>query len=181
MKKGLLLAVGWLLFAAMGSVAFAQKAPDVQNWPSCKYCGMDRDQFGHSRVLLEYDDGSSLGACSIHCAAVDLAIHIDKAPKSVQVGDYQTRKLIDAEKATWVIGGNKPGVMTKRAKWAFESKEDAEKYVKENGGEIGTFEMAMQKTYEDIYADTKMIREKRKMMRKGADSHQHAPQPQHKP
>jgi nitrous oxide reductase accessory protein NosL len=79
------------------------------------------------------------------------------------VGDYGTKKLIDAEKASWVIGGNKMGVMTKRAKWAFEKKEDAEKFVKENGGKISSFDDAMKATYEDMYADTKMIRERRKM------------------
>jgi nitrous oxide reductase accessory protein NosL len=79
------------------------------------------------------------------------------------VGDYNIKKLIDAEKAFWIIGGSKMGVMTKRAKWAFENKEDAEKFLKENGGKISTFDEAMKAAYEDMYADTKMIREKRKM------------------
>jgi copper chaperone NosL len=183
MKKMLSISLGLVLCVVMASVASAQKAPDVQSIPSCKLCGMDRDQFAHSRFLIEYDDGSSFGACSIHCAGVDLVLNIDKTPKSLQVGDYGTKKLIEAETATWVIGGSKPGVMTKRAKWAFETKEDAEKYVKENGGQVATFDLAMQATYEDMYGDTKMIREKRKMKRMGAQQHQHEapPQPQHKP
>jgi copper chaperone NosL len=53
--------------------------------------------------------------------------------------------------------------MTKRAKWAFEKKEDAEKYIAEHGGTLATFEEAMKASYEDMYADSKMIREKRKM------------------
>jgi copper chaperone NosL len=183
MKKIVSISLGLVLCVALASLAYAQKAPDVQNAPSCKLCGMDRDQFGYSRVLIEYDDGSTFGACSIHCAAVDLVLNIDKTPKSLQVGDYGTKKLIDAETATWVIGGNKPGVMTKRAKWAFETKEDAEKYVKENGGQVATFDLAMQATYEDMYADTKMIREKRKMKRMGTQPHQQSEpqQHQHKP
>jgi nitrous oxide reductase accessory protein NosL len=36
------------------------------------------------------------------------------------VSDYNTNRLIDAKKAYWVVGGNKSGIMTKRAKWAFE-------------------------------------------------------------
>jgi nitrous oxide reductase accessory protein NosL len=79
------------------------------------------------------------------------------------VGDYGTKKLINAEKAIWVIGGSKPGVMTKKAKWAFEKKEDADKFVKENGGKVSTFDEAMKATYEDMYADTKMIRDRRRM------------------
>jgi hypothetical protein len=67
--------------------------------------------------------------------------------------------------------------MTKRARWAFAKKEDAEGFVKEHGGEICTFDLAMQGTYEDMYADTKMIREKKKMKSLGGrpqDAHQHS-------
>ncbi len=139
---------------------------DIKAHPSCQYCGMDREKFAHSRILIEYDDGTIVGACSLRCAAVDLAIHIDKTPKSVKVGDYNTKTLIDVEKAFWIIGGNKMGVMTKKAKWAFEKKEDAEKFRAENGGELASFEEAIKAAYEDMYQDTKMIRERRKMMKK---------------
>jgi copper chaperone NosL len=145
------------------AVAFAQD--DIKKYPSCKYCGMDREKFAHSRMLVEYDDGTSLGTCSLHCMAVELAIHIDKTPKTLLVGDYNSKTLIDAEKASWVIGGSKMGVMTKKAKWAFGTKEDAEKFIKENGGEAATFDTAIKTAYEDMYADTKMIRERRKMKR----------------
>ena len=150
----------FLFFTAIG---FAQE--DVKKHPSCKYCGMDREKFAHSRVLVEYEDGTAEGMCSLRCAAVDLTINLDKTPKVIRVGDYGTKNLIDAEKAFWVIGGSKMGVMTKRAKWAFEKKEDAEKFIQENGGTLATFEDAMKATYESMYADTKMIREKRKAMK----------------
>ena len=164
MKKGrsLILAVVLVLFTGT-LFAFAQAQEDIQKHPSCKYCGMNRQQFAHSRIFIEYDDASVVGTCSIHCAAVDLAINIDKMPKAIQVGDYNSKALIDAEKASWVIGGGKMGVMTKRAKWAFGMKEEAEKFIKENGGESATFDVAMKAAYEDMYADTKMIRERRKM------------------
>ena len=143
------------------AVAFAQD--DIKNFPSCKYCGMDREKFGHSRMLVEYEDGTSLGTCSLHCMAVELAIHIDKTIKTILVGDFNEKKLLDAEKASWIIGGSKMGVMTKRAKWAFGKKEDAEKFKAENGGDLVSFEQAIKASYEDMYADTKMIRERRKM------------------
>jgi nitrous oxide reductase accessory protein NosL len=53
--------------------------------------------------------------------------------------------------------------MTRRAKWAFGKKEDAEKFKAENGGDLASFEQAIKTSYEDMYADTKMIRERRKM------------------
>ncbi|NTU43318.1 MAG: hypothetical protein HGA78_09785, partial [Nitrospirales bacterium] len=125
-------------------------------------------------AYLQYDDGSTVGTCSLHCAAVDLALTIDKTPSAIMVADYTTRKLIDSEKAFWVVGGDKPGVMTKRAKWAFEKKVDAEAFVKGNGGTLTTFDEAMKSGYEDMYQDTKMIRDKRRMMKqKGMMEHKH--------
>jgi copper chaperone NosL len=163
MRK-LFLALSFIVLSLwLTGIVFAQE--DVKAHPSCKYCGMDREKFAHSRVLIDYDDGTTVGTCSIHCAAVDLAIHIDKTPKAVWVGDYSTKSLTDVEKAFWVIGGNKMGVMTKRAKWAFVKKEDAEKFKTENGGEFAAYDQVVKAAYEDMYQDTKMIRERRKMRR----------------
>jgi copper chaperone NosL len=168
MKRGILSVLLIACVLSIGGVAFgsADIQADIQKDPSCKYCGMERAQFAHSRMVVEYEDGTSLGTCSIHCLAIDLIVNMDKTPRALKVGDYTSKKLIDAEKAFWVIGGNKPGVMTKRAKWAFENKADAEKFIAENGGMLSTFDEAMKATFEDMYADTQMIREKRKMMKK---------------
>lgn len=138
---------------------------DISKHKSCPHCGMNREQFSHSRMLIVYDDGSEAGVCSLHCASVDLALKLDKTPASIHVGDVNTKKLIDAEKAYWVIGGDRPGVMTKRAKWAFEKKADAEAFILKEGGTMANFDQAIKASYEDIYADTKMIRERRKMKR----------------
>lgn len=164
MKKGIPSVLFIAFVLSIGGIAFGDA--DIGKDPSCKYCGMDRAKFAHSRMVVVYDDGASLGTCSIHCLAIDLVVNMDKTPRSIQVGDYNSKKLIDAEKAFWVIGGNKPGVMTKKAKWAFENKADAEKFIAENGGTLATFDQAMKTTFEDMYADTKMIQEKRKMMKK---------------
>lgn len=156
---------------ALSAVTWA--ADDLGKFPQCKYCGMDRQKFAHSRMLVEYDDGSAQGTCSIHCTAVDLALHLDKTPKATWVGDYNTKKLIDADKAAWVMGGKKPGVMTKNAKWAFGDQAAAEAFIKENGGKLGTYDDAMKATFEDMYGDIKMIRAKRAKMKQA----QPAPKP----
>lgn len=167
MRRRILSAImGVLLVAVSGTLVLAQVAEDIQKYPACKYCGMDRQKFAHSRLLLEYEDGAGLGTCSIHCAAVDLALNIDKTPKSIQVADYKTKNLLQAEKAAWVIGGKKPGVMTKRAKWAFADQKGAEDFIKESEGNLAGFDETMKATYEDMYADTKMIRERRAQKRK---------------
>src|SRR4030042_3144389 len=163
MKKPVFFVSMILLCLSITALGLAQE--DIKKHPSCKYCGMEREKFSYSRVYLEFDDGSSEGMCSLHCAAIDLAIHIDKIPKTIWVGDYTMKKLISVETAFWVIGGNKMGVMTKRAKWAFEKKEDADTFIRENGGGMATFEGAIKAAYEDMYTDTKMIRERRKMQK----------------
>jgi copper chaperone NosL len=136
---------------------------DVKEIPACKYCGMNREAYAHSRMLIEYDDGTTVGTCSLHCVSVDLAVNLDKAPKAIRVGDYGQKVLIDAETAAWIIGGSKPGVMTRNAKWAFANKADAEKFRQENGGRPAAFDEALEAAYKDLADDTKMIRERRKM------------------
>jgi nitrous oxide reductase accessory protein NosL len=162
MKKRNLLILAVIVLSGWTAAAVAD---DIGDHPACPFCGMDRAKFAHSRVYIRYDGGSTLGACSIHCAAVDMAVNIDKTPVSIQVGDYNTKKLIDAEKAFWVIGGGQPGVMTGRAKWAFENKGDADAFIKQHGGTAANFDEVLEAAYEDMYKDTKMIRERRKMKR----------------
>jgi copper chaperone NosL len=166
MKVKILCGVLIVAFLLTGFSAWGQTADDIKKHPTCTYCGMDREKFNYSRMLTTYTDDSAFGSCSIHCAAIDLAASLGKTPKAIEVGDYNTKKLIDAEKATWVIGGKKPGVMTKVAKWAFEKPEDAKAFIKDNEGKVANFEDAMKTTYEDMYTDTKMIRAKRAEMKK---------------
>jgi nitrous oxide reductase accessory protein NosL len=160
------LALITMLALPLSSLTFASSHDaDIAASKSCKYCGMDREKFAHSRMLIEFEDSSSVATCSLHCAAVDLANNIDKTPKAIKVADYGTKQLIDAEKAVWVIGGSKQGVMTRNAKWAFATKDKAEAFIKENGGKLATFDEAIKSAYEDMYTDTKMIRDKRKQMK----------------
>jgi copper chaperone NosL len=123
---------------------------DIKNHPKCKYCGMKRDSFAFSRMLIKYNNGPAVGTCSIHCSSIDLALKTNKIPEAILVGDFNTKKLIDAEKAVWVIGGKKAGVMSIRGKWAFEDRKEADAFVIENGGQISSFDDAMKATFEDI-------------------------------
>lgn len=165
MKRKILCGLLVAVFLLTGLMAYAETMKDIQEHKNCKYCNMDREKFAHSRMLIEYGDGSSLGTCSIHCVAIDLCQAFDRQPKAIFVADYNKKNLIEAEKAYWVIGGKKPGVMTRTAKWAFADKNDAEAFIKENEGKIATFDEAMKATYGDMYNDTKMIWEKRAKMK----------------
>jgi len=140
----------------------ADAQQDVEKHPSCPFCGMDRGKFAHSRMLVQYEDGTSVGTCSIHCMAIELSLSLDKTPREILVGDYETKELINAEKAFWVLGGDITGVMTQRAKWAFKERQRAETFIKAHGGELADFDQVMRASYEDMYEDTKKIRERRK-------------------
>ena len=164
MRKVILFSL--LVVLSMGAgQAVGGEHQDITIHPECPYCGMDRAKFAHSRMQLTYDDNSTIGFCSVHCAAVDMAMYLDRTPIAFSVGDFNTKILIDAEKAFWVVGGDKPGVMTRQPKWAFEKKSDADQFMQVHGGQPTTFEAVVEATYADMYQDTKMIREKRKMMR----------------
>lgn len=157
-----MISVCFLLVAAPA----AKAQPDVDKHPSCPYCGMDRAKFAHSRMLINYQGGSSVGTCSLHCAVIDQSLKIDLIPAQVLVGDFGSKKLINAERAYWVMGGDKMGVMTSRAKWAFENQKDAQKYINDHGGKLVTYEDAVKGAFEDMYKDIQMIRKKRQMKRK---------------
>ncbi|MHC1728195.1 MAG: nitrous oxide reductase accessory protein NosL [Syntrophobacteraceae bacterium] len=159
MKRGWLVAciVAGLLFASVPS--FGQAQSDLQKHPECKYCGMNRKSFAKSRMLLEHRHGKSVGVCSVFCAAKDNIKNIDDPPVLIQVGDYNSKKLIAAAAAYWVMGGSKSGVMTNRAKWAFEKKKDALDFIKRYGGELIDFDTAMKASYEDMYEDMRVLKE----------------------
>lgn len=151
------------LYLSATTAVLAAPLIDVEKSPSCQQCSMDREKFSHSRMLIEYADGTQAATCSLHCTAVELSRTIDKMPVMLSVADYDSKELIDADKAVWVMGGSKKGVMTGQAKWAFVSRESAEAFIKANGGRIVSFDEAIKAAYDDMYQDTKMIREFRKM------------------
>jgi copper chaperone NosL len=147
------------LFVGAATAGAADK--DVEKIPSCQYCGMDREKFGTTRMLVEYENGTTIGTCSIHCAAVDLAQSFGKAVKAIRVADYRSGKLVDAEKAVWVVGASLPGVMAAKSRVAFAEKAGAEAFRKEKGGEIADFDAAITSTYCDMWTDTQGIRARR--------------------
>lgn len=127
-----------LLIAAVTSTG-----AEVENPSKCEKCGMDRTAFAHSRMLVVYTDNTTVGVCSLHCAAEELQQNRGKTVRSLMVADYATKELLEAKTATWVVGGKKHGVMTALAKWAFARAEDARRFVKDNGGELNSFAEAL--------------------------------------
>lgn len=143
MKRAMILIVA--LLAVLGvAVAYAVEAPN-----KCKICNMDRNMFDYSRMLVEYKDGTTLGTCSLHCVVDYQMENPSKKIKTIQVADLNTKELIDARTAIWVIGGKKKGVMTGEPKWAFADEKNAKTFIKTNGGKIITFNDAWKMSEEE--------------------------------
>lgn len=123
--------------------------PDIERHRDCKQCGMDRKAYGYSRMLVKYKDGTQVGTCSLHCAVTELNSSKGGDILAFEVADRDSRQLIDAENAVWVVGGKKRGVMTMRAKWAFTTREAAEKFVSSYGGIITAWREALAAARED--------------------------------
>lgn len=138
-----------ILLLVLGTVCSAAEIT-VEAPADCKLCGMDRTIFGHSRMVVTYSDGRSTGTCSINCVVLDMKELKGKEVKSFQVGDYTSKKLIDARTATWIIGGKKKGVMTPVAKWAFADKKTATVFINENGGKLATFDDVLKATENEL-------------------------------
>jgi copper chaperone NosL len=146
---------------------------DIAKYPKCPYCGMDRKQYHHSRMLIQYSDDLADGTCSLHCAAISLSLNVDRDPKAMWVGDNaatdEVKPLVEVDKATFLVGSQIKGVMTANSKVAYGTEEAARAAQAANGGELVKFDQALLAAYVDMSKDVSAIRKrraerKRKMM-----------------
>jgi copper chaperone NosL len=146
---------------------------DIAKFAKCPYCGMDRKQFHHSRMLVQYSDDMPDGVCSLHCASLSLSLNVDREPKAIWVADNasaaELKPLVEVDKAHFLVGSSMKGVMTKRSKVAYTSADAAKAAQAANGGEVMNFDAALLAAYTDMANDVSMIRKmraerKRRMM-----------------
>jgi len=147
MKAAVLLAVVAMM---VPGAALAGAMEDVRAHPACPHCGMDRETFSHSRMLVAYEDGREVGTCSLRCAALELSRDSGRKVRAVRVADHDTRELLDPEAATWVVGGSERGVMTRTPKWAFATRGAADAFVAANGGEVTTYAAVLAAAREEL-------------------------------
>lgn len=133
-------------------------------YPRCPYCGMARKKWSHSRHLIVYEDDMVDGTCSLHCAAISLALNMDRGPKTIYAGDAgaeeEIKPLVDVANATYVIAPKKMGTMTATSKWVYADKAKAEAAATD-GATIADFDNALRFAYADMAEDTIRIRKRR--------------------
>lgn len=147
---------------------------ELKKYPRCRYCGMMRGKFSHTRHLLVYEDDSVEGTCSIHCSAISLALNMDRGPKAIYAGDAgaegEIKPLVNVDKAFYVIDASKPGTMTKASKFAYADKAKADAAAKTEaaakaGAKVVDFNAALRDAYLGMADDTVMLRKRRGEMR----------------
>ncbi len=145
---------------------------ELEKYPRCPYCNMDRRKFHYSRHLIHYQDNRVDATCSLHCAALSLGLNIDRNPKAIYAADYgamtDPKPLINAEEASYLIGSKQPGVMSTTSKLAFSDRSVAEKTKAAQGGELDNFDTALKAAYISMANDTLMIRKRRAERRQRA-------------
>jgi nitrous oxide reductase accessory protein NosL len=156
---------------------------DISKYPKCPYCGMDRKQYHHSRVLVHYSDDLADGTCSLHCAAISLSINIDRGPKGIYIADNaspdEIKPLVESGNAFFLVGSSLKGVMTRRSKVAYGNEAAAKAAQAANGGALMDFDKALFAAHEDMAQDAAMIRKNREERRKKQQQQQPQPQQQH--
>lgn len=147
------------MFFSFKGRAFAKK-PDIEhplvNPPAytdkkrCDNCGMDRNKFARTRHEFQNAKGK-FHTCSIFCVAV-LTMKTQAKPEQVRVAEYfHPEKMLDADKAVYLIGSTAPGTMTLESKIAFASREEAEKFAADYGGQLAGFQSALSESDKEIH------------------------------
>ena len=165
---------------AYGPVANLPKDKDpltkeLEKYPRCRYCGMERAKFSHTRHLLVYEDDSVEGTCSIHCAAISLSLNMDRGPKAIYAGDAGAagtiKPLALVDKMHYVLDPSKPGTVTKASKFAYVDRAAADaaastEAAQKAGAKVVDFNAALTSAYLGMAEDTVMLRKRRGEMRK---------------
>ncbi|QEY60183.1 nitrous oxide reductase [Pseudomonas sp. C27(2019)] len=161
--------------AAMGGLtgqAFAAGAPtskpdaapldnELEKYPRCVICNMDRSKFHFSRHLLHYADEHAEGTCSINCTSEVMLRERKRGFKAIYAADFgvvaEPKPLVEASAATYLIGSSLRAVMSPVSKYAFAQRSAAEAAMSDAGGQLASFEQAVAASLQD-YA--KMVTQK---------------------
>lgn len=144
---------------------------EFEKYPRCPYCGMMRKMYSQTRHLIVYDNDTVDGTCSIHCAAISLALNMDAGPKAIYAGDAgaegEVKPLAEVSAMTYVIDPAKPGTMTGISKWAYADKAKAEAAAAASAdAKLASFDEALTAAYLDMAKSNMMIRKRRGEKRK---------------
>jgi hypothetical protein len=158
MKKLLFIGIAVLV---VGFCYHAGGETDQQKW--CPLCSMNLKMFWKTTHWLTFSDGKRTGYCSIHCASKVYQARPTEIDQW-EVADYDTKNLVNAHKAHFLIGSDLPGTMTPVSKLAFASLKTAKNYQKDRGGTLGSLDDALKEAIEGRGEDMALIKKKKAKM-----------------
>lgn len=130
----------------------------------CPVCGMNLKMFYKTSHAVILNDNRKIQYCSIRCLAAEWPAIEGKVSK-ILVTDIKSEKLINAQKAFYVVGSKIPGTMSMVSKLAFEHEADAKAFAQENGGDVTSFDVAFLKARESLKDDVdSFVKKKQKGM-----------------
>lgn len=179
MKRRLFL---WSTGLLLVGRALADEAPagdpeplvdELEKYPRCVICNMDRRKFHYARHLLHYGDATAQGTCSAHCAAECMLRERRRGFRTIYAPDYastaEPKALVEAASATYLIGSDLRGVMTPVSKVAFASRAAALQAQQTYGGEIGSFATAIAASFDETANSLvrRYANDRERLLRKG--------------
>ena len=119
-----------------------------ENKESCAICGMHLPTFYKtSHVSDTKHDVRQY--CSLHCVVDDNELNKTDL-ENLRVVDTNSLKYIPATDAFYVVGSSKPGTMSRVSKYAFSTKQEADNFAKDFGGEVMKFYDAYNEAAKDF-------------------------------
>ena len=164
LKAAGLTATGMTAFTGIGTSVLAGQQPairtdpkpldnELDKYPRCVICNMDRRKFHYSRHLLHYGDQHAEGTCSINCTSEAMLRERKRGFTAVYAADYaaasEPKPLVEASSATYLIGSSLKGVMTPISKHSFADRASAEAEQARSGGQLADFNQAVSASLED--------------------------------
>jgi nitrous oxide reductase accessory protein NosL len=104
----------------------------------CPICGMTLHNF-YKTNFASKANGIESQYCSLVCLVEDEVVN-NKKMTDIRVVDNLTMKMIDAKKASYVVGSNKPGTMSAVSIYGFGTAAGAKDFIGKNGGELKNFD-----------------------------------------
>ena len=154
MKKMRIVTVVVTVVVIVAVYVFGFATPkDLARYPDCLNCGMSRKSCAHTRIIVEYADGTKRAECGLHCLLADLVDQPGRQPKTILAADYNSRKLVEAEKCWWVRYDNVVECRGSKVMLAFRSERGAEDFIVSFGGNKLNFDEALKVVYQDNEAE----------------------------
>jgi len=108
----------------------------------CHVCGMDVSKYPHTRYVVTTKEGEEFSTCGVQCG-LTLHLRLKEKFKSATATDLLSNRSVDAQKAFFIY---KSTVITDMAPGfiAFATKTNAEKFQKGFGGQVVSYQEALE-------------------------------------